>query len=136
MHWSIIMKFKSWFRSDSELIYVKKKIWENDHVNIQVPLPFTYNSTAHLSNVLKLSWSFETQWNLCWKYIINKFYFRTNTKSTNIRIHELVIFNQTTKIDTHEEKYFHSTIWSQPWQSLVLLDYHNWCMQVSTITLQ
>jgi hypothetical protein len=32
----------------------------------------------------------------------------TNTKSTNIRIHELVIFNQTTKIDTHEEKYFHS----------------------------
>ena len=31
----------------------------------------------------------------------------TKTKSTNIRIHELVIFNQTTKIDTHEEKYFH-----------------------------
>jgi len=32
----------------------------------------------------------------------------TNTKSTNLRIHELVIFNQTTKIDAHEEKYFHS----------------------------
>jgi len=32
----------------------------------------------------------------------------TNTKSMNLRIHELVIFNQTTKIDTHEEKYFHS----------------------------
>jgi len=32
----------------------------------------------------------------------------TNTKSTNIRIHELVIFNQTTKIDAHKEKYFHS----------------------------
>jgi hypothetical protein len=29
-------------------------------------------------------------------------------KSTNLQIHELVIFNQTTKIDTHEEKYFHS----------------------------
>ena len=28
----------------------------------------------------------------------------------NLRIHELVIFNQTTKIDTHEEKYFHSNI--------------------------
>jgi hypothetical protein len=26
----------------------------------------------------------------------------------NLRIHELVLFNQTTKIDTHEEKYFHS----------------------------
>ena len=24
----------------------------------------------------------------------------------NLRIHELVIFNQTTKIDAHEEKYF------------------------------
>jgi hypothetical protein len=32
----------------------------------------------------------------------------TNTKSTNLRIHELVIFSQTTKVDTHEEKYFHS----------------------------
>ena len=32
----------------------------------------------------------------------------TNTKSTNLRIHELVIFNQATKIHTHEEKYFHS----------------------------
>jgi hypothetical protein len=25
----------------------------------------------------------------------------TNTKSTNLQIHELVIFNQTTKIDAH-----------------------------------
>ena len=32
----------------------------------------------------------------------------TNTKSTNLRIHEPVNFNQTTKIDTHKEKYFHS----------------------------
>ena len=37
------------------------------------------------------------------------FIFGTNTKSTNIRIHELVIFKQTTKIDAHEEKYFHSS---------------------------
>jgi hypothetical protein len=32
----------------------------------------------------------------------------------NFQIHELVIFNQTTKIDTHEEKYFHSI--PIPWQ--------------------
>jgi hypothetical protein len=32
----------------------------------------------------------------------------TKIKSTKLRIHEFVIFNQTTKIDTHEEKYFHS----------------------------
>ena len=38
-----------------------------------------------------------------------KFYFGANTKSTNLRIHELVIFNQTMKIDFHEEKYFHSS---------------------------
>jgi hypothetical protein len=37
-----------------------------------------------------------------------KYYFGTNTKSTKLRIHKLVIFNQTTKIDTNEEKYFHS----------------------------
>jgi hypothetical protein len=54
---------------------------------------------------------YKTQWNLlCWKYKINEFYFGTNTKSTNLQAHELVIFNQTTKIDTHEEKYFHSMI--------------------------
>ena len=28
----------------------------------------------------------------------------------NLGIHELVIFNKTMKIDTHEEKYFHSII--------------------------
>ena len=49
------------------------------------------------------------KWNvLCWKYKINKFYFGTNIKSTNLGIHELVIFNKTAKIDTNEEKYFHS----------------------------
>jgi len=35
-----------------------------------------------------------------------------NTKSTNLRIHELIIFNHTTKIDAHEEKYFDS-IWNK-----------------------
>ena len=40
-------------------------------------------------------------------------YLVENIKSTNLigyknKIHELVIFNQTTKIDAHEEKYFHS----------------------------
>jgi hypothetical protein len=35
----------------------------------------------------------------------------TNTKSTNLRIHKLVIFNQATKIDAHEEKHFHSNLY-------------------------
>jgi hypothetical protein len=43
-----------------------------------------------------------------WKYKIHEFYSGTNPKSTNLRIYELVIFNQTKKVDTHEEKYFHS----------------------------
>ena len=30
----------------------------------------------------------------------------TNTKSTNLQINELVIFNQTTQIDAHEENTF------------------------------
>ena len=34
----------------------------------------------------------------------------TNTKSTNLRIHKLVLFKQTTKIDTHEEKMVKSTL--------------------------
>ena len=65
----------------------------------------------HLSNVLKLSRRFAAQWNL---YIMleniksTNFILGTNTKSRNLRIHKLVIFNQTTKIDTHKEKYFHS----------------------------
>jgi hypothetical protein len=81
-----------------------------------------HNSTAHLSNVLRLSQSFDTQWNLsCWKYKINEFYFGTSTKSTNLRIHELVIFNQTTKIDTHEEKYFHSILLLPSPEGTVLL---------------
>jgi hypothetical protein len=32
--------------------------------------------------------------------------------STNLQTHELVIFNQTMKIDTHEEKYFHSMMFT------------------------
>jgi hypothetical protein len=39
---------------------------------------------------------------------ITNFIFGTNAKSMNLRIHELVIFNQTTKIDTQEEKHFHN----------------------------
>ena len=34
----------------------------------------------------------------------------TKTKSTKLQIYELVIFNQTTKIDTHGEKHFHSNL--------------------------
>ena len=102
------MKFKSWFCSDSKLIFVKKKIKKVNTLISTIHFQL-HNYMTHLSNVLKLSRSFDTQWNLsCWKYKINKFYFGTNTKSTNLRIQELVIFNQTTKIDTHEEKYFHS----------------------------
>ena len=36
----------------------------------------------------------------------------TNSKSTKLQIHELVIFNQTTKMYTHEEKCFHSIIFT------------------------
>ena len=44
-------------------------------------------------NVLKLSRSFETQWNLlCWKYKINEFYFGYK--------HKIVSFKQTTKKGT------------------------------------
>ena len=107
LHWSIIMKFKSRFCSDSKLIYVKKIIEKMNTLISKFHFQL-HNSTAHLSNVLKLSRSFDTQWNLCWKYKIYKFYFGTNTKSTNLQINTLVIFNQTTKIDIHEEKYFHS----------------------------
>jgi hypothetical protein len=35
----------------------------------------------------------------------------TNTKSTTLRIQELAISNQTTKIDTHEENCFHYKLW-------------------------
>ena len=53
-----------------------------------------HNYTAHLSNVLKFLEDFlpNETYILCWKYKIHKF-----------------IFNQTTKIDAHEEKYFHSS---------------------------
>jgi hypothetical protein len=50
-----------------------------------------------------------------WKDIKStNFILGTNTISTNLRIHEMVIFNQTTKIDTHEEKYFHSISFRKP----------------------
>ena len=43
-------------------------------------------------------------------------YYVENIKSTKFyfgykhKIHELVIFNQTTKIDAHKEKYFHGIV--------------------------
>jgi hypothetical protein len=83
-----------------------------------------HNSTAHLSNVLKLSRSFETQWNLLfWKYKISKLYFWYKHK-----IHEFVIFNQTTKINTHEEKYFHS-MWH--WHAKMNLDPSTFHLQMT-----
>jgi len=66
------------------LIYVKEII-EKMNTLISTFHLRLHNLTAQLFNVLKLSWSFETQWNLlCWKYKINKFYFGINTKSTNL----------------------------------------------------
>ena len=87
---------------------MSKNYLENKHVNIHVPLPISY-FTAHLSNVLKLSPSFHTS-EACYVENINEIVFGTNTKSTNVRIHELLLFNQTTKIDTQKEKYFHSIL--------------------------
>ena len=86
-----------------------------------------HNYAAHLSNVFKLSRRITTQWNLLyWKYKVhNFFYLGTNTKSTKIRIHELVIFNQTTRSDAHEEKYFHSNYSGLPRGSLISLDAHD-----------
>jgi putative component of membrane protein insertase Oxa1/YidC/SpoIIIJ protein YidD len=71
-----------------------------------------HNYTAHLSNVLKLSRRFAPQRNIYYAKNIKStnFILGTNTKSTNLRIQELVIFNQTMKIDAHKEKYFHSTV--------------------------
>ena len=64
------------------------------------------NADIMVSNVLKLSQRFSTQWNLlCWKY---KVLFWVQTQTQNPRIHKLLIFNQTLKIDTYEEKYIHS----------------------------
>ena len=86
-----------------------------------------HNYAAHLSNVLKLSRRIATHWNLLyWKYKVhNFFYLGTNTKSTKLRIHELVIFNQTTRSDAHEEKYFHSNYSGLPRGSLISLDAHD-----------
>jgi hypothetical protein len=66
-----------------------------------------HNYADYLSNVLSF---LEVLKPSCETYNVE------NIKSTNfilvqaqnLRIHELVILNQTTKIDTHEEKYFHS----------------------------
>ena len=70
-----------------------------------------HNYTAHLSNVFKAFSKICYPMKLVY-YVENikstNFILGTNTKSTNLRIHELVIFNQTTKIVAHEEKYFDS----------------------------
>jgi hypothetical protein len=60
----------------------------------------------------------------------------TNTKSTNLRIHEIVIFNQTTKIDTHEEKYFHSISFRKPHVIGQKVDMWLWDWNISYVTLQ
>ena len=57
-----------------------------------------WNTTFTLKNLIEYI-------TVCINFILG-----TNTKSTNLRIHELVIFNQSTIIDAHEEKYFHSII--------------------------
>jgi len=97
------MKFKSRFCSDSKLIYVKKKKnWENEHVNMHIPRLICLMYWSFLE-VLKPSETYYVENIKSTNFILG-----TNKKSTNLRIHEIVIFNQTTKIDTHEEKYFHS----------------------------
>jgi len=65
-------------------------------------------STAHLSNVLKLSRSFDTSETFYVENIKSTNLILVEHKIPNIRIHELVLFNQTTKIDTNEEKNLHS----------------------------
>ena len=73
---------------------------------------------ALLSNVLKLPQRFSAQWNLlCWKY---KILFWVQTQ--NPRIHKLLIFNQTLKIDTYEEKYIHS-IWNSKTRQISKIQY-------------
>ena len=105
LHLSIIMKFKNRFGSDSKLIQcickkLKKTRSTSDYIILRL-ICLMYWS------FLKVSKPSETY------YVENikstNFILGTNTKSTNLRIHEIVIFNQTTKIDAHEEKYFHST---------------------------
>jgi hypothetical protein len=128
------LQFSLWRSHKTGLtVYILWKYFSS-WVSIFVVWLKIHNSTAHL----KLSRSYETQWNLlCWKYKIHKFYFGTNTKSTNLQIHELVIFNQTTKIDTHEEKYFHNIYTDQlRIGTNSYFEFHNYrSVQISVILL-
>jgi hypothetical protein len=54
----------------------------------------------------------------------------TNTKSMNWRIHELVIFNQTTKIDAHEEKCFHSISYESLSRFIYNFYFHKFCFDL------
>ena len=108
LHWSIIMKFKSRFCSDFKLINVKKII-EKMNTLICTFHFWLHNSTAHLSNVLKLSRSFETQWNLlCWKYKIKEFYFGSKHKNHKFTNHRNCNF-----LPNHENWYPRRKVLSQ-----------------------
>ena len=58
----------------------------------------------------------------------------TNRKSTNIRIHELVIINQITKIDAHKEKYFHSISKARSAKGLLTPIFKASCLRLDIIT--
>jgi hypothetical protein len=73
-----------------EMLVPKSNMLNSRHQALSVLLTL-YTQLLNVFNII---------WNLsCWKYKINEFYFGTNTKPTNLRIHELLIFNKTTKID-------------------------------------
>ena len=73
-----------------------------------IELHFQHEARYFIENVLRSTLSYPNETSKECIQFLNEIYYVENIKSTNIRIHELVIFNQTTKIDTQEEKYFHS----------------------------
>ena len=74
-----------------------------------IELHFQHEARYFIENVLRSTLSYPNETSKECIQFLNEIYYVENIKSTNIRIHELVIFNQTTKINTQEEKYFHST---------------------------
>ena len=70
----------------------------------------TWEAVWHLSNVSKLSDLLPNAIYYVEHIELTNFILSTNTKSMNLWIQELIIYNQTTKIDNHEEKYFHSCL--------------------------
>jgi hypothetical protein len=74
-----------------------------------IKLHFQHEARYFIENVLRSTLSYPNETSKECIQFLNEIYYVENIKSTNIRIHELVIFNQTTKINTQEEKYFHST---------------------------